>query len=298
MHSSVPYLGEGLSILAAILWAFAVIFFRKSGETVHPLALNVFKNLLALGLFLSVMALFGEYFLQPFPARIYFVFILSGVIGIGIGDTLYFSSLNLLGASLNSIAVCAYSPSIICLSVLFLGESLTIMQIGGVVLITTAVVIATYEKKKKTVERKNLLLGIIIATLSALSTAIGVVMIKPLLSKYPLIWLTEIRLIGGLLVLGLILLFYPNRERAVNSLKIKHGWFYTINGSFFGAFLAMIIWLASIKYTQASIASALHETSVIFIFIFAGIFLKEPINLRRSIGITLAFIGSFLVSFG
>lgn len=298
MPTSIPHLGEALSVLCAILWAFAVIFFRKSGETVHPLALNVFKNFLALGLFMLVMGLFGEYFLQPFPARIYFIFILSGVIGIGIGDTLYFNSLNLLGASLNSIAVCAYSPFIICLSVLFLGESLTILQVFGVVLITFAVVIATYKREKKSIERKNLLLGVFIATLSALSTAIGVVMIKPLLATYPLIWLTEIRLIGGLLGLGLILPFYRNRMKIMSSLNIKHGWLYTLTGSFFGAFLAMIIWLASIKYTQASIASALHETSTIFIFIFAALILREPITLRRAIGIILAFTGSFLVSFG
>jgi drug/metabolite transporter (DMT)-like permease len=60
----------------------------------------------------------------------------------------------------------------------------------------------------------------------------------------------------------------------------------------------MFIWLAGMKYTQASIASALNQTSTIFIFIFAALFLKEPINLKRTIGIILAFIGSFLVLFG
>ena len=298
MLTSIPYLGEGLSILCALLWAFAVIFFRKSGETVHPLALNVFKNFLALGLFMLAMGLLGEYFLQAFPAKIYLIFMLSGVIGIGLGDTLFFSSLNLLGASLNSIVMCTYSPFIIGLSLIFLGESLTILQIFGVILITTAVVIATYKREKKIIEHKKLLLGILLATLSSLSTATGVIIIKPLLAAYPLVWLTEVRLIGGLVALGLILLLYPNRAKAFNSLNIKHGWHFTVIGSFFGAFLAMFVWLASIRYTQASIASALHETSTIFTFIFAAIILREPITLRRSLGIILAFAGSFLVSFG
>jgi drug/metabolite transporter (DMT)-like permease len=60
----------------------------------------------------------------------------------------------------------------------------------------------------------------------------------------------------------------------------------------------MFVWLAGMKYTQASIASALNQTSTIFIFIFAAIFLKESINLKRTIGIILAFIGSFLVLSG
>jgi drug/metabolite transporter (DMT)-like permease len=59
----------------------------------------------------------------------------------------------------------------------------------------------------------------------------------------------------------------------------------------------MVIWIAGIKYTQASIASALNQTSTIFIFIFAGLILREPITVRRALGIILAFTGAFLVSF-
>jgi drug/metabolite transporter (DMT)-like permease len=59
----------------------------------------------------------------------------------------------------------------------------------------------------------------------------------------------------------------------------------------------MVIWIAGIKHTQASIASALNQTSTIFIFIFAGLILKEPITVRRAFGIILAFTGAFLVSF-
>jgi drug/metabolite transporter (DMT)-like permease len=60
----------------------------------------------------------------------------------------------------------------------------------------------------------------------------------------------------------------------------------------------MFVWLAGMKYTQASIASALNQTSTIFIFIFAAILLKERITLGRIIGIILAFFGTFLVLFG
>jgi drug/metabolite transporter (DMT)-like permease len=59
----------------------------------------------------------------------------------------------------------------------------------------------------------------------------------------------------------------------------------------------MATWVGGMKYTQASIASALNQTSTIFIFIFAGIILKEPLNLKRTIAIAMAFIGMLLVSF-
>jgi drug/metabolite transporter (DMT)-like permease len=73
---------------------------------------------------------------------------------------------------------------------------------------------------------------------------------------------------------------------------------YLISSSFLGAYLAMILWLAGMKFTMASIAAALNQTSNIFIFIFAAIFLKEPITPRRTAGIVLGVAGAFMVTFG
>lgn len=298
MDASIPYLGEGFSLFTAVVWALAVILFRKSGQTVHPLALNTFKNLLAFVLFIPTIWFFGETLFRPVPAHIYILLLLSGVIGIGIGDSLFFKSLNLLGAGLTAIVDCLYSPFIIGLSIIWLRESLTFVQIIGVLLIVSAILIGTGITKSEGISRKNLVLGIFYGVLALASMAVGIVMIKPLLAHSPLLWVIEIRLFGGLIALGIILLFHPKRRKIISSLFATHSWSCTISGSFLGAYVAMFVWLAGMKYTQASIASALNQTSTIFIFIFAALFLKEPINLKRTIGIILAFIGSFLVLFG
>jgi drug/metabolite transporter (DMT)-like permease len=65
-----------------------------------------------------------------------------------------------------------------------------------------------------------------------------------------------------------------------------------------GAYVALVFWLAGMKFTQASTASALNQTSSVFVFIFAAFILKEPINMRRTIGIVLAVSGASLVMFG
>jgi drug/metabolite transporter (DMT)-like permease len=71
-----------------------------------------------------------------------------------------------------------------------------------------------------------------------------------------------------------------------------------IIGSFLGSYLAMIVWLGGMKYTQVSTASALNQTTNIFIFIFAAIFLKEKITKQKTIGIVLAIVGAVMVTFG
>lgn len=297
MAESIPYLGEAFSILSAILWALAVIFFRKSVEQVHPLALNMFKDLLALVLFVPTIFLFGVSIVRSVPLSAYTLLLLSGVIGIGVGDTVFFMSLNILGAGLTGIVICMYSPFTIMLSTIFLGERMSLPQIVGAFLIISAVLIATIERQKITIGRHRLIAGILLGVLSSAAMAAGIVMIKPLLAHTPVLWATGIRLFGGTTALALILSRYPGRRRIIDSLISTKRWVYTISGSFLGAFLAMIVWIAGMKYTQASVASALNQTSVIFIFIFAGLILHEPVNLRRVIGIIMAFVGSFFVSF-
>jgi drug/metabolite transporter (DMT)-like permease len=298
MNPSVAYFGQMLALLSSIIWAFAVILFRKSGETVHPIALNLFKNLLTIILVLPTMIIFHQSLIITAPLSKYLIFLVSGILGMAIADTLFFMSLNKIGASLIAIVACTYSPFIITLSVIFLKESLAVLQIFGTILIVLAVLLTTRINRIDHITRRTLLFGIILGTLSNASTAIGIILIKPYLSTTPLLWATEIRLIGGFVSLLLITLFLPNRRKILSSLLTIRGLGYSISATFIGTYLALIIWLAGMKYTSASIASALNQTSSVFVFLFAALILKEKITLLRTIAVIVAMAGVFLVFLG
>lgn len=295
---TIPYIGEILSLLTAVFWAVAIILFKKSGETVHPLGLNLFKNALGFVLLLVTFFFFKEALIYHVPFKDYLLLMLSGAIGIGIGDSLLFYCLNLIGAGLTAIVDCLYSPFIIALSVLFLGESLTSLQIFGAVLVVSAVLIVSLKWGRTDIEWRKLGLGIFFGAMAMLSTAIGVVMVKPLLERLSFLWATEVRLLGALIALMLIILFHPRRRKVLVSIMEKKRRLTMVSGSFFGAYVAMLFWLGGMKLTQASIASALNQTNSVFIVILAAIWLKEPLNARRIIGIIIAFLGAVLVSFG
>jgi drug/metabolite transporter (DMT)-like permease len=222
----------------------------------------------------------------------------SGALGIGLGDTFFFKSLNLLGAGLTAIVDCLYSPFIIGLSLLFLAERLSALQVVGAALVVAAVLAASLEWRPGLISRRDLALGILYGVLGLASMAVGIVAIKPLLERSPLLWATEVRVVGGIAVLAVILLFHPRRRAIASSVVATRGWGYMLGGSFAGAYLAMVLWLAGMKYTQASVASALNQTANVFIFIFAALLLREPITRRRTAGIILGFLGAILVSFG
>jgi drug/metabolite transporter (DMT)-like permease len=298
MLLDLPRLGEILALSCAILWAIAVILFRKSGETVPPASLNLFKNVLALILFVPTSLVLGVSLFPQASWSDYALLLASGVIGIALSDTLFFRSLNLLGAELSAIVDCLYSPFIIGLSVLFLHDKMSFLQIFGVLLIISAVLGISGIKETKYISRRDLILGVSLGVLAMATMAVGIVMIKPVLNRSPLLWATEVRLFGGIVGLVIYLLVHPRGSQMVQSLYSVRSWQYMVPGSVIGAYLAMVIWLGGMKYTQTSIAAALNQTSNIFVFILAAILLREPVTLIRVIAIILAFSGAFVVSFG
>jgi len=292
-----PHLGEILALTTAVIWAASVILFKKSGETVHPIALNLFKNVLA-GLLLVPTVWIAEGSLDfPFDTSTATVLLFSGALGIGIADTLFFMSLNRLGAALSSIVDCLYSPMVIAAAMIWLGERLSLWQGVGVVLIIAAVWEATHTRHTDSHSARGIWWGVAWGVSSMAFMAVGIVVAKPLLEVNSLWWVMLVRMLGGILTLVVILLFKTDRKAILSSLMIRRGWGYLLTGSFIGAYLALITWLAGMKYTQASQAAALNQTSNIFVFILAAVFLKERMTTQRIIGIALAIIGVYLVTF-
>jgi len=298
MLNQFPYAGEALSLLTAFTWAWAVILFKKSGEKVHPLALGLFKNTMGIVLFLLTMALTGTLQGHAAPRGDWALLLASGALGIGIADTLFFACLNRLGAGLAAIVSCLYSPFIIALSIPMLGETLGALQLVGATMIVSAVVIGTCRGEACAVRQGRPMQGVLFGVVSMACTALGIVIIKPVLAHSPILWVTQVRLIGGEIVLAAAILMRPDRRSVWSSLYQDGRKRYTLSSSFVGGYLSMILWLAGMKFTQASVASALNETSTIFIFILSALLLREPITGRRSAGIILGFLGAVLVTFG
>jgi len=289
--------GQIAAISTAVFWAFAVILFKKSGESVHPIGLNMFKNVFAIVLLIPTIYIFGDSLTGNFTWGEVALLLVSGALGIGIADTLFFRSLNLLGAGLSAIVDCLYSPSIIILAFFWLGERLAFVQIIGLLMILSAVLTITGADKKAPIPKKDLVWGIVWGVLAMFTMAFGIVMIKTLLNRSPLLPLSEIRLVGGAIILVIVLMFHPKRKSIIKPHLNRKDWGYLLVGSFIGTYISLVLWLAGMKYTQTSLAAALNQTSNIFIFIFAALFLKEPITRRRLFGIVMGFSGALIIVF-
>ncbi|MDI6699028.1 MAG: DMT family transporter [Candidatus Saccharicenans sp.] len=296
---NIIYSGEWLALASAVVWAVAVILFRISGFDLHPLGINLGKNLFALLLIILTTLITGAGFWPGAGLKPTLLLLLSGFLGIAVSDTLFLWTLKLIGASLTAIVDCVYAPFVIGLSYLFLDERLTRVQLLGVVMIVSAVVTISArdtDNGRGPLTRKNLFLGIILGVTAMAFVAVGIVIIKPVLKDVPVVWATGVRLIGGTLPLVLFP-FFPARRDDFRPLMKLSTWKILAPASFLGTYLSLMFWIGGMKYTFASVASALNQLNTIFIFILATVFLKEKATTWRILAVALAFVGAFLATF-
>ena len=295
-------LGEFFSIASAAAWAVGVILYRRLGETLPPLALNFLKNTLVLGMILPAVPLIHGLEVPAFTAAQVGLALASGFIGIALADTLYFRALNELGAGRMGVIGNLYSPLVILLSFAFLGERLTPMQVGGFFLVTAGVVTIA-RSRAPSVDAGDVdpeiavrpaaphpLRGILLGVLAIALMSVAIVMVKRTLEAQPLLWVTLIRIagaVGGMFVIALL----TGNLRHLRPRGARFDWRVLVAAAFIGQFLAMVLWLAGYKYTQASIAAILNETSSVFIVVLAWLWLKEPLGKRGAIGVTLTLGG-------
>ena len=172
-------LGEVFALSAALPWAIAIVLFKKSGEQVPPFALNILKNGFVLPLFIVTIVVVHGLQWPALALAEWPVLVVSALIGIVLGDTLYFRALNAIGASRMAVTQTLYSPFVIALSLAFLGERLSVQQFIGVLVVLGGIWLVTIERHRDVLDRQRLRQGVLYGVLAVLAMAIGVVMIKP-----------------------------------------------------------------------------------------------------------------------
>lgn len=289
---SLSLFGQLLSLLCALLWALAVMLFKRLSKNVSSIDLNLIKNLASLILFSCTLPLLGISFFPPISRTDLFLVGLSGALGLGLADLLFFMALSRLKAGLVAIVDCLYSPFMILLSVAFLDDPVTPALLLGVVLVAAAIILAAEKDEKNPIPRRVMLLGVLLAALSMLGMAGSVVMIKPIMTRVSAWWVAWFRLLSSSVLLSIILAADPGRKRILSTLK---SWKTMLLAAFLGTYLATAAWLFGLHYSRVSIASVLNQTSTIFILLLAWPFLKEPLTNRKIVSVMLAFVGAATV---
>jgi drug/metabolite transporter (DMT)-like permease len=258
--------GEVAALMAALLWAISSLIYQRLGRTVSPLWLNFSKGVVAIALLGVTLLLARE---AQFSAQVWplILLLLSGAIGIGLGDVAYFAALNSLGPR-RTLLLEALAPALAALlALLTLQERLDLRQITGIGLTMAGIIWVLAQRTPSPDGAVGFnLQGVVFAVFASVGQASGAVLSRGALTSSTIdpLWSTLLRLLGAQIILISLLrqrnepnpFLQDNRRSLLTVIAIT---------AFFSTYLG--IWLQQIALTNSpvGIAQALTSTSPLFI---------------------------------
>lgn len=272
------------------------------------MTLNLSKNIIGVLLIATHIFLLGFFtgreVVSP-PLTSLWTLGLSGLIGIVVGDTMYFRSLQILGPR-RALMVATTSPLFAAaLAWAFLKEDLRFFAVVGISLAVCGVIVVVMDRKAKKEEPGlmpgNAKLGMLLGVGSALCQAIGGVLAKIGLvgadgsDICDPIDATFIRLFVA--AVGTIMIAAFGKQ-LVSQLRLALDWKtlrFLIPATAIGTWLG--IWLSQLGFQKAqnvAVAQTLMATCPLFAIPVVWLVYKHKVNALSIFGTILALVGIFL----
>ncbi|MBK1722214.1 DMT family transporter [Thiocystis violacea] len=289
---------ELIGILAALgsaaTWAVGALLLKPFAEQLPAMGLAFAKGIFGLLLLGTCILLVGR---EPIGAPVFWVLFLSGVLGIGVADTLFFKALRELSSHSVVQLMLLGQVATIGMAVVFLGEVLVWQEWSGVALVIAGVAVVLTgpgEEGDGRATRRGILFGLV----SVMSMAASVTMAKGVLDDVDALTATFLRIAGGVVSLFLFApVFYLGRGNWISPLLSD--WRLALRfcaiatfvtfGGFFLSLLAM-------KLTPLAIANTLLSTEPLFVLLIMAILYRERPDSRRLLGSLIGVLGVGLIS--
>ena len=286
-----PYLGELAAITAALCWTLNSLAVEHLGKGLSSWGINTLTKLGGL-ILVSLLALFmnGSLIPQATP-RQWAMLMLSGLIGFSIGDGFLFTAFQQIGAK-RTLLIFSANPLIAALlGWAIMGEALTLQHIIGIAVAVTGIMIVIQGDVPSPQQKGLNWLGILFAVLATLGQAGGVILSKMSLASLDAVTAAQIRLVGGVLGMGIILSVLKKWGQMLPILKAKKGRQTLSVSVTLGTLIGMVLSMFSIKLIPVAIASILFSLMPVMILPISAFVLKERISAREVLGAVITVVG-------
>ncbi|OGS52293.1 MAG: hypothetical protein A3J79_03315 [Elusimicrobia bacterium RIFOXYB2_FULL_62_6] len=286
-------LGGSAALLSAAAWALSSILFRRLGDEASPSGMNLGKCIigtLALG---AILAFTG---MQLVSLRDFIYLGLSGLLGIALGDTLFFMALMNLGPRL-ALLLGALGPVFtVVMALLFLGERPSLQVWGGIAATLAGVNWVIWESvPKEAVERGHRMKGIWYGVLSIFCNSAGIILAKAGVSSVSALEGSFIRFFWGMLGLLAAGVFAGQLKAWLAPFSDKGRMRLLMSAVLVAIFGGFWMFMLALKHIDASVAVVLNETAPLFVLPMAWFMLKEKISPRSIVGAVIAVAGIVLI---
>ncbi len=272
---------------AAASWTYACFIWRSQTQKHKTIDINLIKNIIAFLFFTPAFISISS----TTEFKNIFILLVSGIIGIGLGDTFYLKSLQTIGTR-KTLSVETLSPLMAALSgEIFINEDLTIKSWVGIIIVSISLFIILkkgndFKAEKPPFSEKNNFKIFAFPFLSVLCAVIGglfsrMVFLQSSLSPFIT---TEIRLLGAIIFLITLKGFKINFFlKKIEKKEQKRFLLSILLGTNIGILLQQIVF----KTLPIGIGWALLSTSPVISLLFAK-------NEEREISKKIIFFTCFL----
>ncbi|MDA3847384.1 MAG: DMT family transporter [Vallitaleaceae bacterium] len=290
------YLGEIIAIGTAICWAITSTAFASAGKKIGSLSLNIIRLWFAF-IFLFIFTWITRGIPYPIDAGwdTWKWLLLSGLIGFVMGDLFLFEAFVRIGARISMLIFASVPPMSALLAYFILGDTMTMIQIIGMIvtIFGISIVILTKGNKinKKKIKLAHPVVGVLLAFGGAFGQSLGYIVGKMGLGDYNAFAATQIRVsaaIVGFVIVVTVRGGWPSIGRAF---KQKKAMISTIIGSVFGPFIGVSLSLLALKYTSPGVASTLMAITPILLIPVAIFYYKEKMPFKEILGAFVAIVG-------
>jgi len=301
------------ALFTTLLFAISAICGHRSSTQIGGAEANLWRVCLA-AFFLGLWAnTFGSGLAgDAFP-----IFLLSGFLGVGIGDSGYFQALPRLGSRRTVLLVQCFTPPFAALiEWLWLGTKLNLPEMVCIAVILIGVAVALAPGDHLKITPRVLRLGIAFSLFAAFCGALGTVMSRKAFTvahaagQFPDPGTTGYqRVLGGILIPAVILIVvkwrsahahggvFEVKTRQVSREKWRRIWPWVLGNSLAGQTLGMSCFQWAIEKTPAAIVTAIVALTPIILLPLTRIFEGEKIGIRSLIGALIAVAGVIGLTF-
>jgi len=291
-------IGELAALGAAVSWTVSALLYRKALSNAKPVSSNIVRLTLTSLILLLFLAATGKIqVLTSLPADAAILASISGVVGLGLGDTFYLMSLKRIGVARAVPITCTYPLFNILLAIFLEGEQVTFSVVAGASVIVLGVWLLSQEEKKAGIERRVLIRSMILALAAALLWSISISMINmaaklaPGIDQALAINTLRVTAIGAVLLASSFVI-----DRDLGFLKMQRKTVITLVA---GGIVALGLgwFFLTFSFTDAleSRAVPISSTTPFFSTIAGIVLLHEKVTLKNILGSILVVGGICLI---
>jgi drug/metabolite transporter (DMT)-like permease len=293
-------IGELAALGAALSWAIAPILYRQALLNTKPISANIVRCATNAGVLVAVLLLLGKVgALTALPIGTVVLVVVSGVVGLGVGDTLYMIGLKYVGVSRAVPLAATYPLFSVVWAAFLLGQPLSLADVLGAAVIIFGIWLLSRKKSDESTGIKGRLafIGIVVSLVTAVVWSVSITMMDVAVSNVTSLDANYAIITLRIASVGLFfMLLAPFLDREHGFLKMKRS---TVIGLCIGGLVANGVgWLLmnySFLNTSLTRATPISSTSPLFAAIAGFMLFREKMTTKAVLGAIVVVAGIALI---